>query len=264
MTINRTLADLPTSTTYDVNGKEIILDADADTSITADTDDTIDIKIAGADDFQFAANTFNILSGSTLAVNSGATIANSGTATGFGGGSWTFISEANLSGGAAAGIDFTTGVSSTYDCYMFHLLDVAPTDDVNMIQCRVYTGSASLESSSNYSWVTIAQTLGSTGNGNYYYYRSNSVSSLMMNNANNFGNGTNEVTSGHVYMFNANAAGKTFFRWEGCHISENSDATSFQGFGSFDLTTVVTGFRVFSRDSNTESGTVRMYGLNKS
>ena len=52
------------------NGKEITLDADFDTSITADTDDQIDIKIAGADDFRFTANTFTILSGSTL-VNSG-------------------------------------------------------------------------------------------------------------------------------------------------------------------------------------------------
>jgi hypothetical protein len=32
-----------------MNGAEIILDADADTSITADTDDQIDIKIAGTD-----------------------------------------------------------------------------------------------------------------------------------------------------------------------------------------------------------------------
>ena len=36
---------------FDAQGKEIILDADADTSITADTDDQIDIKIAGADQF---------------------------------------------------------------------------------------------------------------------------------------------------------------------------------------------------------------------
>ena len=32
----------------DLNGQEFILDADADTSISADTDDQIDIKIAGA------------------------------------------------------------------------------------------------------------------------------------------------------------------------------------------------------------------------
>ena len=45
----------------------IILDADGDTTISADTDDQIDIKIAGADDFQFTANTFTAQSGSTIA-----------------------------------------------------------------------------------------------------------------------------------------------------------------------------------------------------
>jgi len=51
----------------DLNGEEFILDADGDTTITADTDDQIDIKIAGADDFQFTANTFTAQSGSTIA-----------------------------------------------------------------------------------------------------------------------------------------------------------------------------------------------------
>ena len=46
---------------------KLILDADADTTISADTDDQIDIKIAGADDFQFTANTFTAQSGSTIA-----------------------------------------------------------------------------------------------------------------------------------------------------------------------------------------------------
>jgi hypothetical protein len=79
--------------TVDVNGVSdgLILDADADTTISADTDDQIDIKIAGADDFKFTANNFNILSGSTLTVDSGATIANSGTATGFGTIAWQSV-----------------------------------------------------------------------------------------------------------------------------------------------------------------------------
>ena len=71
-------------TTADLNGAEFVLDADGDTTITADTDDQIDIKIAGADDFRFTANNFNVLSGSTLTIDSGATITNSGTANGFG------------------------------------------------------------------------------------------------------------------------------------------------------------------------------------
>jgi len=68
---------------WDANGSELILDVDGDTSLHADTDDRIDVKISGADDFRFTANTLSILSGSTLAIDSGATLANSGTTTGF-------------------------------------------------------------------------------------------------------------------------------------------------------------------------------------
>ena len=42
----------PTNT--DMNGVELILDADADTSITADTDDRIDFKIANVEHFSFS------------------------------------------------------------------------------------------------------------------------------------------------------------------------------------------------------------------
>ena len=59
----------------DLNANELIIDLDADTSITADTDDQIDIKIAGADDFRFTANTFTALAGSSIVVpDSGLTL----------------------------------------------------------------------------------------------------------------------------------------------------------------------------------------------
>jgi len=60
-------ASIIAGTAVDLNGNELILDADADTSITSDTDDTIHIKIAGADDFTFTANTLTAESGSTIA-----------------------------------------------------------------------------------------------------------------------------------------------------------------------------------------------------
>ncbi len=53
----------------DINGKQLILDADADTSFTADTDDQIDIEISGADDFIFTANKFEVQTGSVVAFN---------------------------------------------------------------------------------------------------------------------------------------------------------------------------------------------------
>ena len=104
--------------TIDMNAGELILDADADTSITADTDDTIDIKIAGADDFQFTANTFTALSGSTVAIASGATIANSGTATGFGGGSKNLVVNGDMRIKQRTTMP-TTGAGYTVDRWQF-------------------------------------------------------------------------------------------------------------------------------------------------
>ena len=52
----------------DMNANELILDLDADTSLHASTDDQIDIKIGGADDFTFTANTFTALAGSSIVV----------------------------------------------------------------------------------------------------------------------------------------------------------------------------------------------------
>lgn len=46
---NKTLTSPVIITSLDLNASELILDADADTSITADTDDQIDIKIGGND-----------------------------------------------------------------------------------------------------------------------------------------------------------------------------------------------------------------------
>jgi hypothetical protein len=65
------IVDAGFSGASDMEGRELILDADGDTSITADTDDQIDIKIAGADDFQFTANTFTAQSGSSIVVPEG-------------------------------------------------------------------------------------------------------------------------------------------------------------------------------------------------
>jgi hypothetical protein len=56
------------TTGVDVNGgaDAIILDADGNTTISAPTDNQIDIEVNNADDFTFTANTFTALSGSTI------------------------------------------------------------------------------------------------------------------------------------------------------------------------------------------------------
>ena len=63
---DKTNASLTAPLDFDTNGTELILDGDGDTSLHASTDDQIDIKIAGADDFTFTPNTFTALSGSSI------------------------------------------------------------------------------------------------------------------------------------------------------------------------------------------------------
>lgn len=55
----------------DLNGQLLLLDADGDTLLDASTNNTVDLTIAGADDFRWTANTFTLLSGSNQTVQSG-------------------------------------------------------------------------------------------------------------------------------------------------------------------------------------------------
>ena len=63
--------EVQTGSNIDMNGTELILDADADTSITADTDDQIDFKTGGSDTFRVNSASVSIVGGSagTASVN---------------------------------------------------------------------------------------------------------------------------------------------------------------------------------------------------
>jgi len=58
--------NLVTPGTLDVNGQELILDADADTSITADTDDQIDIKTGGTDRLKIDSTDVTVSTGNIV------------------------------------------------------------------------------------------------------------------------------------------------------------------------------------------------------
>ena len=104
----------------DLKGSEFVLDADGDTTITADTDDQIDIRIAGADDFRFTANNFEILSGST--------ITNSGTASGFVvAGSYTHSKATG--DGSTTGFTITSGRAVNDVLVFVNGICLVPTDD---------------------------------------------------------------------------------------------------------------------------------------
>ena len=62
----------------DINGNELVLDADGDTSITSDTDDQIDIKVGGSDKVVIDSSG-NVTISANLTVNGTTTTINSTT-----------------------------------------------------------------------------------------------------------------------------------------------------------------------------------------
>jgi len=103
------IVDTNFSGATDLDGGALTLDADADTTITADTDDQIDIAIAGADDFRFTANTFTALSGSSVVIPEGGLTLGSTAVT-------STAAELNILDGVtstAAELNILDGVTST-------------------------------------------------------------------------------------------------------------------------------------------------------
>ena len=105
----------------DLNGTELVLDADGDTTITADTDDQIDIKIAGSDKLKIDASSHLVTttagtSNLVLGVNAGNSIASGG--------------NYNVCVGDEAGTAITTGDRNT--AVGFEALKTATTAQYNV------------------------------------------------------------------------------------------------------------------------------------
>ena len=250
--------NLVTPGTLDVNGQELILDADADTSITADTDDQIDVKIAGADDFKFTANNFNILSGSTLTVDSGATITNSGTANGFG--SRTLLQTTTISG-VTANVSFSsTYITNSYKKY-----------EIECIQCELQsTGYVSIYSStdngSNYdgAYDVTGAIFNSDGSSNSILTRNNTSSSdlTLLGNAVTMTN--DKVFDLVIELFDPTST--TDYKnilFRGVYADTSNQAIVVYGGGSFDGegTTAINNFKIQPSSGGFDAGVFKLYGV---
>ena len=250
--------NLVTPGTLDVNGQELILDADADTSITADTDDQIDVKIAGADDFKFTANNFNILSGSTLTVDSGATITNSGTANGFG--SRTLLQTTTISG-VTANVSFSsTYITNSYKKY-----------EIECIQCELQsTGYVSIYSStdngSNYdgAYDVTGAIFNSSASSNSILTRNNTRPSDLTLTGNAVTMTNDKVFDLVIELFDPTST--TDYKnilFRGVYADTSNQAIVVYGGGSFDGegTTAINNFKIQPSSGGFDAGVFKLYGV---
>ena len=246
--------NLVTPGTLDVNGQELILDADADTSITADTDDQIDVKIAGADDFKFTANNFNILSGSTLTVDSGATITNSGTANGFGTHVKLFTDTSPSGGSVAIGSSYIT---STYKAYLLRIQNLSSDSDNWRLLLRHSTdnNSSSINSVTDSYYQSANSSHGSSTYSNNAV--ENNLSAYLSHD--DIGNGSNEGLNGFAYLFIDTTKPKhgTF---KFTHTNSNR-IYMYQGAYYVDSNDTVNAISLLPSGGSFDAGLIELYGI---
>ena len=171
-------------------------------------------------------------------------------------GALVFISSQTVSS-AVASVDFTSGISSTYDDYVVYFADVTPANNNVNMRLRLYkSGSfqATGYSTSSASFKTTAG-LNSTDTGTYIYMGDSTVSNTI------------SVISGTCTFLNINstlgnratAVGQLFFN----AASSSAQSTTIFG-GSQNTAAATTGFQFFFSSGNVTSGTFRLYGVAKS
>ena len=197
-----------------------------------------------------------VVSGGTTLIDNGALDAGVPT------GSLILLSTQTAS--ASASLDFTSGIDSTYDSYVFKFIDIHPaTDNVS------FTFQADTGTNTNYN-----QTVTST-NFSAYNYEDNSGASLGYNSTHdqaqgtsferlvtNLGNDNDQSCSGTLQIFNPSSS--TFVKHYIARtqmVSDDNRSTDRYNAGYFNTTTALTRFRFKMSSGNIDDGIIKMYGV---
>ena len=170
-------------------------------------------------------------------------------------GALVFISSQTVSS-AVASVDFTSGISATYDDYVVNFEDVTPGTTSTAFYLRLYKNGAF--SSSGYSQ-SVASLKGTP-----VYSASSSSAQINMTDATV--SSTVSVLSGSCTLLNMNSAsgnrataiGKTFF-----NVSTSAAQVVSVFGGSQSSAFASTGFQFLFSSGNITSGTFRLYGVAK-
>jgi hypothetical protein len=187
---------------------------------------------------------------------------------GGGGGSFVLVEE-HTAAGASPELDFTTGISSTYDIYEFQLFNFVPSNsgDYLFIQFSTNGGSSYDSTSGHYAQARLYRELQGATNGS-----DQATTYAGFGWANNTGSTTTEPNDGHYSMWNLLSAaaykhlvGQTYLRGTG---GGPTDTYLADVAGDYLNATAVNAFRIIectntacAGTNNITTGTGRLYGL---
>ena len=178
------------------------------------------------------------------------------------GGGMTLISEQTAS--SSATIDFTSGIDSTYDSYVFKFINIHPaTDNVN------FTVNFSTDGGSNYNVTktsTYFQAYHNETNGvsalNYVSDRDLSQSTSDQQIANGIGSDNDQQASGYLHLYNpSNTTFVKHFitRFNIANEAQYSVDNYVAGYGN--TTSAVNAIQFRMSSGNIDSGVIKLYGI---
>ena len=178
------------------------------------------------------------------------------------GGGMTLISEQTAS--SSATIDFTSGIDSTYDSYVFKFINIHPaTDNVN------FTVNFSTDGGSNYNVTktsTYFQAYHNETNGvsalNYVSDRDLAQSTSDQQIANGIGSDNDQQASGYLHLYNpSNTTFVKHFitRFNIANEAQYSVDNYVAGYGN--TTSAVNAIQFKMSSGNIDDGIIKMYGV---
>ena len=215
---------------------------------------------------KFNFNSFDVTTAasSALAFNSSANGFDTASA-----GAMNLISTNTISSGVSSS-SITSGINSTYDTYLFKLINIHPATVRDEFQLNFRDGSSAFDASKQ---TTMFMTyIGESGGDTALSYETEGVdltnSTSYFTIATNVGNGNDEGLSGELYLFSPSST--TFIKHFIC-VNQNSRqdgsggnycATEYSA-GYCNTTAAIDGIDFKFAGGNIDSGIIKMYGITK-
>ena len=169
-------------------------------------------------------------------------------------GSWVLLDTQTAS--SSATLDFTTGIDSTYDLYVFVLTSIIPQTDNTQLFLRVSEdGGANWQAdAADYGWTNTFASGATTGT-------ENDASDSEIQVVSGMGTGTGESFNARIWMHNPSGSTYKQFGIELETYTATPAVATAKGVGVYLSVNVINGVRFVCSSGNVASGTVRLYGI---
>jgi len=169
-----------------------------------------------------------------------------------------FVTIASQDASSSSSIDFTSSHfdNSTYNTYLFMFEGLRPTTDAVYLYIRTSTDGGSTFDTSGYSYnaATVNEAGAFSGNGSGSASQINPINS-------NFGTATNEVGSGHVFLYNPGNTLYTSLTVLSSHNNATSNNFANYAHGMRESAADVDGLRFYFSSGSISVGKFTMYGM---